>query len=75
MGKGLLADGCAHSFAKVQKMSLREKLTGLSEEELIDIIELQLDEIKSLKKKSALYTSPYHIKVTFNKNKPKPFDI
>ena len=75
MGKGLLADGRKHSFAKVQKMSIREKLTGLGEEELIDIIELQLEEIKSLKQKSALYTSPHKIKVTFNKNKPKPFDI
>lgn len=75
MGKRLLADGYHYSYEKVQKMSLREKLTGLSEEELIDIIELQLEEIKSLKKKSALYTSPYNIKVTFNKNKPKPFDI
>ena len=75
MGKRLLADGYHYSNEKVQKMSLREKLTGLSEEELLDIIELQLEEIKSLKQKSALYTSPYNIKVTFNKNKPKPFDI
>jgi hypothetical protein len=75
MGKRLLADGYHYSYEKVQKMSLREKLTGLGEEELIDIIELQLEEIKSLKQKSALYTSPYKIKVTFNKNKPKPFDI
>ena len=58
MGKGLLADGRKHSFAKVQKMSLREKLTSMDHEELIDIIELQLEAIKSLKKKERSVHEP-----------------
>lgn len=63
-------------------MSIRDKLDTMESSELIDIIEIQLAEIKALKNKiknadrmNALYNSPYNIKVTFNKNKPKPFDI
>lgn len=63
-------------------MSIRDKLDTMESSELIDIIEIQLSEIKALKNKiksidkmNALYNSPYNIEVTFNKNKPKPFDI
>ena len=61
---------------------MRDKLDTMESSELIDIIEIQLSEIKALKNKiksidkmNALYNSPYNIEVTFNKNKPKPFDI
>ena len=63
-------------------MSIRDKLDTMESSEMIDIIEIQLSEIKALKNKiksidkmNALYNSPYNIEVTFNKNKPKPFDI
>ena len=52
-------------------MSLRKKLPDDSEE-LKDIIELQYEEIKSLKSKNKinnLYASPYHISIAFKKNK------
>ena len=61
---------------------MRDKLDTMESSELIDTIEIQLAEIKALKNKiksidkmNALYNSPYNIEVTFNKNKPKPFDI
>ena len=59
-------------------MSIREKLTTLNNEELMDIIEIQLEEIKAYKQKIKLINlqnSPYNISVSFNKNKTKPFDI
>ena len=52
-------------------MSLREKLPD-NYEELKDIIELQYEEIKSLKNKNKInniYASPYHISIAFKKNK------
>ena len=59
-----------------RKDGLRDKLDTLDEEELKDIIELQLEEIKALKADQILFSSPYKIKVSFDrkKNKPKPFD-
>tara|TARA_B000000609_G_C23815660_1_gene160255 strand:- start:147 stop:335 length:189 start_codon:yes stop_codon:yes gene_type:complete len=59
-----------------RKDGLRDKLDTLDEEELKDIIELQLEEIKALKADQILFSSPYNIKVSFDrkKNKPKPFD-
>ena len=59
-------------------MSIRDKLATLEKEELMDIIEIQLEEIKAYKEKIRLINlqnSPYNISVSFNKNKPKPFDI
>jgi hypothetical protein len=52
-------------------MSLREKLPD-DYEELKDIIELQYEEIKSLKtqnKINNLYATPYHISIAFKNNK------
>ena len=54
-------------------MSLREKLPDDCEE-LKDIIELQYEEIKSLKRRdkiNGLYASPYHVSISFSKNRKK----
>tara|TARA_Y100001938_G_scaffold150697_1_gene242906 strand:- start:410 stop:592 length:183 start_codon:yes stop_codon:yes gene_type:complete len=54
-------------------MSLREKLPD-DIDELKDIVEIQLEEIKSLKsrnKVNQLYSSPYHISLSFKPKKTK----
>ena len=52
-----------------RKDGLRDKLDTLDEEELKDIIELQLEEIKALKADQILFSSPYNIKVSFDRKK------
>lgn len=55
------------------KKTFRESLPN-DVEELKDIIELQLADLKQLRKQQQ-YLTPKWISVSFNKNKPKPFEF
>jgi len=57
----------------VNKKTFRESLPN-DVEELKDIIELQLADLKQLRKQQQ-YLNPKYISVSFNKNKPKPFEF